>query len=784
MNWFQKWSALNPLARHALAALTGIMLVDWGFIPSQKYPLLAAAIVFWIAAHRFPRFIPVEIGFLFAFAYFQSARLDATRDHPLRAELLDRKRSAVLVTGHMIPVPDVDNNPGSARPFTITAKRVEFTEIGRVIEREARIRAWVPREVEVPCSGDYRIHGTLSAPSPPMNPGQFDGAYMLMRLGIIAEIRVTSIELVERDRLPVRATLVNAAAASREWISRQVGTGIEDDEDALTLIRAMALGTTDDSDPELERPFRNTGTLHIFAVSGLHVALLGMIGRWTFRHLRVPRRLSILLLIFIVFAYAFITGWRPSAARAAIMIALVLAAELIDRQTQLQNSIGLAALVLFVFDSQNLFLPGFQLSFAVLWAIAIMAGPLQNLMHPWVRIDPFIPWNVATNAQKRWSNAKHWFAESISVSAAAWIGSLPFMLWHFHLITPVGIIANCILVPLSSGILIVVCVTLILGAGQLAFAQVIVNHIGWLLAKLMFISAAFFQSIPGAYFSWNPRLPELPGKTEFTVLHLPFGESAQHLRLGEKHWLFDCGNKKSFNRIVEPFLAFHGYDHLDGVVLSHSDIDHIGGAERAFRHYRAPLGFHSVLEPWKNETGASAMKTLLAQNQKRKLFAPRALTAGDIITLGDQAAATVLYPQSDDLHDKGNDRSLILRLDIRGHRILWINDAGFEAEKALLERYLPRDLRSQVLIRNQNNADFSALAEFLAAVRPRILITSNVTNSPEEKTPPSIGAYTRRHRATLFDLSRDGAVTLHIDDTALRATAFYSHRAATVKRPK
>lgn len=781
----RNWATLNPLARLALAATAGIALIDSEFAIGHELMVLAAAMVSCTAALIIPRRIPLEACGLFAGAFIHSVRLEETSAHRLRAELGRDGRAEVSVTAYVIPVAIGDElAERSLSPVTMEVAVVDFKKRGLRIRGSARVRGWIGAGHESLRAGTYELTGRLRFPRGPSNPGQFDSGTHFLRQGIVAEMDVLSARLLKPDRLPVRAWFVGAAEHCREWIGRQVEFGIEGEDQAIALIRAMALGATDETTPELERPFRNTGTLHIFAVSGLHVALISFIG-WTFlKGLGARRTLALSVLIPAVFGYAFITGWRPSAARAAIMIAVMMAAPLFSRQSRLQNSLGAAALLLFASDSQQLFMPGFQLSFGVLWAIALLAGPLLNLLRPWTQIDPFLPFHLASVSQLRWARLKTWFAQSVSVSTAAWIGSMPLILWYFHLATPIAVLANCVLVPLSFCLLATACLAILFALCHCPFAQILTNNSNWLFARLLLGSAVLFARIPGGSAAWNPRIAARSDGIAFTVLNLPFGQAAQHLRVGSTHWLLDTGGSRQFSRVVQPFLQHQGIDTINGIFLSHSDIEHVGGAARAFREYPATPAYLSRLEPWRFEPGFSSMKQLWAANRANRLFTPHQLSAGDIVQFGPAAAATVLYPRLEDILDKADDRALAVRLDLDGFRILWCNDIGFVTEKALMERIQASALLCDVLVRNQHTSDFSALPDFLLAVRPKIIVSSNVPFLAEQRMPRSLTDYATSARATLFDQDLDGAVTIEIRGDHLVARAFVTGREAAVALPK
>jgi competence protein ComEC len=777
------WAVLNPLARLALAAVTGIIFADYGFGREHpaSLPLLAAASSLLIFLR--PRWLPLEIPAALVFASIHQFRLDETTDHPLRAELRGKDRVEATVIGYLTPGAEAGmGGDGSRQEVSIEASSIQMPGEGRRVTGATTLHGWMTAKERLPPAGTYEILGRLRLPKRPTNPGQFDSAAHSLRQGFVADFDVRSVRLIKRDRLPVHASFLKAAQRSREWIEHQLEAGIEGEEQPLALIQGMALGVTDEASAEIQRPFRNTGTLHVFSVSGLHVALISTIGWMFLSVLGVKRTTALAILIPAVFAYAFITGWRPSAARAAIMVTVFMTATMVDRKSRLQNSLGTAALALLASDTHQLFTAGFQLSFGVLYAIALLNGPLVNLCRRWTELDPFLPPQIASWRQQRWSQFKTWLASTVSVSSAATVGSLPLMLWHFGLATPIAVLANCLLIPLAFVVLATVCVSVLFATVHLGSALALSNNANWLFAKLMLGGAVLFSKVPGGYFTWQPATHATSRPPiELTILNLPYGEAAQHLRVGDAHWLLDTGSKRAFSRIVQPLLQKQGADTLDGLILSHSDIEHVGGAVRAFSEHGCGLACLGILEPWRHESGASGLKRFLAAQTTDN--APlRFLAEGEKLEFGPRATASVLYPSRRDLHDKGDDRALVLLIELDGFRILWCNDIGLITEKTLMERNLLKSLRCDVLIRNQHVTDYSALPEFLLAARPKIIVTSNVPFLAEQTMPPSLAEYARKKRGTVLDQDVQGAVTLAVGNDQLTAMGFVTGQTVTLNK--
>jgi ComEC/Rec2-related protein len=181
----------------------------------------------------------------------------------------------------------------------------------------------------------------------------------------------------------------------------------------------------------------------------LHVGIIGYL-LWTIaRVLRIPRKWAVAFIIPALFFYAAITGFNTASMRAAVMAAVLLGGVFVDRKVLSGNSVAAAAVLILAFDTNQLFATGFQLSFAVVGTIILLAEPLDRLLMRWCQPDPFLPSSLLSPLQKGWLSGWGTIARGASVSLAAWIGSLPLILPYFYLITPVSLFANLAVVPLA-----------------------------------------------------------------------------------------------------------------------------------------------------------------------------------------------------------------------------------------------------------------------------------------------------------------------------------------------
>jgi competence protein ComEC len=231
------------------------------------------------------------------------------------------------------------------------------------------------------------------------------------------------------------------------------------------------------------------------------------------------------------------------------------------------------------------------------------------------------------------------------------------------------------------------------------------------------------------------------------------------LRVGGYEWLLDTGSDEQFPFVMRPYLQHRGVNQLDGLVLSHSDSEHVGAAFRMMTDFGTPRVWQPAREPWRGDTGG--LRTL--QNLGVRATP---LAQGDTLDLGffkDSAArAKVLHPTTNTWPRRGDDRTLVLRLDFGSFRILWCNDAGFLAEKTMLETLLPEELHCDVLVRNQHASDYTMIPDFLDAANPQVVISSNDSFPPEQKLPQRIRDECAKRGIQLLDQAETGAVMLRI----------------------
>lgn len=636
----------------------------------------------------------------------------------------------------------------------------------------------------VPAYRDWmRLQVQLYQPSQPRNPGAFDYRAFLQRRGLdaLGTVRKQSQILAHREGaddwwarviLPVRGVIRGA-------IEQNLSGG------PAGLLKGVLLGAKKAVPEEVKTTFAQTGVNHVLAVSGLHVGLIAGAVFFMLKMLGVSRGMTAGLTIFALVFYALITGLPPSVVRAATMGCVALLGIVGQRDIDGGNILGIAGLGLLIARPQDLFDVGFQLSFVATGGILVLYRPLRDLMP----------------VERGWCDM--WIAGPLAVSVAAQVTTLPFVVSYFGLVSIVGLIANLIVVPLV-GVGVGLGLLTVVGFVVWPPLATVLNAANWLvLSSAIGIAdwmarpdwAAFEVARPpwfvfGVYLSLVPLiLPQvrrvcsayclilalvlanigvwkdilLSGSAlEVYFLDVGQGDAVFCRYPNGRTLLVDGGIRTHYTdmgeRVVLPFLKSQGVGHVDVVVGSHPDADHIGGLisvleEVSVGHY---LDSGQCVETF---TGKRLLEVV-----KAKGIAYHAVAAGDsLIGLG----GLVLHPTPDYVSDSGpapegaNNGSVVIRIVHRGTTLLLTGDIERETDGDMA-RWGHR-LRADVLKAAHHGSRTSSTRAFLDAVNPKVAAISCGVNNRFRHPSPEVIARFREMGIQIWRTDQAGAIAMKLD---------------------
>jgi competence protein ComEC len=748
----------QPFVGLALMAAVGIIGAE--FVPVGPTALISAAVVLGICilvAVWWPRlaltYLIVAAGFflLHKFATTNSA------GQQLATQLGERPR-VVTAVGCVISEPKIA--PSGFATFLLKLKSIELEG-----KNESTHAVWQVRWKGAPQFGDeLQLFGTAEPIAPPRNPGEFDMRAYLARHDIR---RMLFVRYAEDGTLIGHGggnPVLRAAQASRTWMQNALCRGLEDAPEVRSFISGIVLGIRHETPEDIEEPFQQTGTIHLFAVAGLHVGIVAAL-LWVLAAIaRLSRKRAAAFIIPSLFFYAAVTGLHIPSLRAAVMASILVGSYFFERRVFLPNSVAAAAFFILCWNTNELFSTGFQLSFAVVGVIVLFADPFFRHFQRTAAPDPFLPQSLV-RGPRRWMHSSYeWLCGGASVSLAAWIGSLPLILWYFHLITPISLLANLVVVPIAFFVLAVALLSL-MTTPLLPWVALVFNNANWTLATLVIGIVHLFAQIPGGHFYVGE--PDWGGRSaKMTVLDLGAG-AAVHVRVNGHDWLIDCGSERSYDRVVRQYLHWAGVNRLTGLVLTHGDSQHIGGVTQLLSDFpRVRVMDNPAPDRSLIHRRLSRILTGL-EGRGRK---PDELAAGDNFHLSREAIAHVLFPPRGFAGATADDQALVIRLSIAPSTfVLFMSDNGEETERALLSN--GSNLQSDILVKGQHYSGISGSTPFLDAVRPRLIIAPSREFPEHERISEQWAEQLRARGIKLFRQDETGAVELSFvgDEWSARA---------------
>ena len=329
----------------------------------------------------------------------------------------------------------------------------------------------------------------------PPSSGDFDYRAYLLRRGIVAESYYPYIERLESDQLPWPKRLILAA---RRAAARRLRENLDPVEAGLA--QGVLIGGAGVVPKGVVQDLRATNLSHLVVVSGYNVTLVGGLGVAASAWL-VGRRRALLLGILLAWGYAAIAGLSPPVARAGVMVTLALTAGWLGRPGSASTALALAAALMTAVNPQLIHDVSFQLSFAATLGLVVIARPLSE----------------ATMSAERRRGVVGAVVETMSVTVAAMLATLPIQLHHFDRLSLVGLPANLLVVPAFP---------LMVAASALAIALPVL-HTG--LAE----SLAPLLSLPFRWFALVARaLGELPGASVPSGRYAPLVVLAAYAAFG------------------------------------------------------------------------------------------------------------------------------------------------------------------------------------------------------------------------------------------------------------
>ena len=649
-----------------------------------------------------------------------------------------------------------------------------------------RVRlTWYDAPAAVRPGDELALTARLRPPRGARNPGGFDyeqwltvngyGATGYVRAGARREAAVGAIATRWHKFRALLAERIGAASA---------------DADGVALLTALALGERFRFTEQHWADFRRTGTSHLVAVSGMHVALLGVVVFVVLRRacLRLPAPLASLDLemasaasLLATAYYAALTGFAVPAQRSLVMIAVASIAVASRLRISAAQVVAATLVAVLVFDPFAPLSASFWLSFVAVAILLALAAPKPLARAAAGRLQ------LTARAALAFVRLQWWIGLAL----------LPLTAWYFGEISTVGPLVNLVAIPLFNACLVPLAVLATLALSFDAFASsaapivaVVASLCGFTVRALHAVAelrgaavplplssalalavaalgvsfAVCGAGLPGRRWAWLALLPialptlDLPPHGTARVLVLDVGHGlAVVVETRSFRLLFDAGPTArsgfdSGEEIVLPALAAHGRRGLDRLVVSHADNDHAGGAA-------AVVAAFPGLDVLKGPDVA---------------LPGRACVAGDAWEW-DGVRFAILHPSAD-FGFRGNDSSCVLKVETGTSALLITGDIERRGESAALAQ--PQALAADVIVVPHHGSATSSSPALVAAVGARYAIVSAGYANRWGFPRPEVRERWRESGASVVVTGDAGAVSVELrpEGVALAAERDGRHR--------
>lgn len=681
---------------------------------------------------------------------------------------------------------EVQHTQATEFSFSVYLKNVSLTVRSEKISIE-NVRVFLKTREELPAGTFVAVKGKLERVGAPRNPGEFDSRqyyacqhiYYFMKNGIIKKkspmhfgYRQKMLELKEK-----------IGGILKEYAGKDA-----------PVFEAMLLGEKGNLDQELKLRYQMAGMVHILAISGLHISILGMGLFSLLKKAGLGNGLAGFLSLAVMLQYGLLTGGSVSAMRAVCMFVLAVGAKILGRIYDLLTALALSAILLLLDSPAYLYSSSFLLSFGAVVGLGA--------------VSPYLIQITAVKGKLGQS-----LVSSLSVQAA----TLPVMLVFFGEVSVVGILLNLAVLPTVGGVLIsgLCCSVLGFVSGELAWIGAIPGRaLLWIYEKICILAGelpfctwigglpCIWQSL--AYYGllaagigagllaakkikddgrWKGLLRRaaslavcgmLVAAGIFVLSYQPRKElRITCLDIGQGDgivveipeagvFLIDCGssNKKNIAQYqLLPYLKSRRISQVDGILISHTDNDHISGVLELLEYMKK--GLTSVdasvlmLPRWEKPPKAHQQLQKMARDIGMKV-----VFAGedDRFAYG-RAKFRILAPQKGAKGENVNEEGMVLELTYGKFRGLFTGDIGEPAEKELLEKFQDVDFLKTA----HHGSRHSTCQEFLDQVRPELAVISCSDSNTYGHPSPETTLRMKKTGVKVEYTMKNGAITIGTD---------------------
>lgn len=808
-----------PCVPIALAIATGIIFDRYlSLAPTTLIWSFLVLFACWLVAYR-RRFQTISTASLFVLLMTLGALhhhrhwFDRAQDDV--EQLLSGDRQLLRVRGRVVGfpatlVPDPGDQSGRPLPpltrFNISV--VEVKTLSGWAKYSGRLRVDVD-DVVVAAPGDFvEVFGWAERFPSPSNPGEPDHRSGQQAQRVRGTLRPPNKQVILID-LENRTWL----SAARLWSRQKCEVALRErlQGDSLATGLAFLLGDRSLLTNEIRNAFIETGTMHVLAISGVHITVLAMFVATLCRWMGCSTRVVIGVVLLVSAAYLAIADVRPPMTRAFVVITIWGFGLWLIKQSFTLNSLAVAALVIIGLNPTDLFDVGAQLSFlavgTMIWWARLERRWLPGLF-PNFRSELPSHW-FKRLLRRTWSRLWRLAVRSLLLSMVIWLTTLPLVAATFHLISPIGPIINVPLAVVASpalwagflyvmisfvspslasvfGMILNALLTAMVGIVRWA-ASVSYGHTyvpappeWWLFCMyglivtlmLLWLFRRRAQFCLACVVAWSCLGATLALRSETveglrcTFLSVGHGCAVLVETPGGRVLAYDVGCKSApdfAKRVMSHAVWKRHRRTIDALVLSHADSDHFNGTRGLLDTISISRVLVSPLFLATRQLGA--IDALNAAHEHRVPIEP--VVYGDFITLDPGVEIRVLHPSAAEHYESDNAGSVVIELKYAGRRILLTGDLEDSGLRALLKQEArPVD----ILMAPHHGSLNDNPSELQQWAKPKWVVASAGRTVSLGGLREHYGENTR-----LLATSFDGAIEFEISPTGRIAVQTYAH---------
>ncbi len=688
--------------------------------------------------------------------------------HPTSSDIARYNHTGGLtVEGVVVAEPDVRDDRIQLRLQAQTVTRAGSTYL-----TDGLVLVYAPRLSHIAYGDRISATGELIIPA---QYDTFSYADFLGRSGVFSIMRQGAVEvLASHQGDPLYAGLLALKGRAQEAINLAIP------EPQAALLSGILLGNESGIAPEISEAFGAVGAAHVVAISGFNMVILSGVVMGLLERSGLRKRPAAMLGIFVIVVYTLFVGANPAVVRAAVMSAVLIIGQAIQRKSFVPASLAFVAMFMSLLNPGVLWDIGFQLSFFATLGLALYADPLTRWFDRLLlRLLP----------DKTAKTVGGFLAEPLVVTLAVQITTLPLIVLYFGQVSLVFLTVNLLIVPPQAALLMMGLVATLIALISPAAAQLLywfdmlllswtIGIVRWFaalpFAQVEFyidprLVALYFMTLLGAAMiqatqpDWARRFGRFIRQRAVTtgVVFAGFLTTALLVSVflsrpdGQLHvWLLDAGHSNAIlmqtpggaqilvdgGRFPSRLLTAIGdrlpfYDReIEVLILTQPDVFEYGALPAVLERYRIGVAL---------QNGQSNLSEDFALLQSRlSQYDVVTVRAGYTAEFADGVRLEVLHPQAQpQLGDPIDLYTLTLRVQYGEVSFLLPADLNMEGQRALLDA--GRWPLAAVMLLPQHGAARSLDRTFLAAVQPQVVLlqsdVANLRGDPEPDTLALLG---------------------------------------------